>query len=46
MRVEGGRLGINVRRMIGMSLVCMLNGQCTKGICGRGFISGGTSNPS
>ena len=32
-RVEGGRLGMNVWRMIWKRLVCTLNGQCS-GICG------------
>ena len=32
-RVEGGKLGMNVWRMIWRRLVCTLNGQCS-GICG------------
>ena len=32
-RIEGGRLGMNLWRRIWRCLVCMLNGQCS-GICG------------
>ena len=32
--VGAGRLGENVEKMIRMSLVCTLNGQCS-GICGE-----------
>ena len=38
-RVEGGRLGMNVWRRIWRSLVYMLNGQCS-GICGEASYQG------